>query len=72
MAEFVLKNNFFKFNGSVTQQISGTFIGTRCAPIYACIYIYIYIYIFIIYIYVCMYVYIYMYEADTEFLKTKE
>ena len=28
MAEFVLKNNFFEFNGSVKQQVSGTAIGT--------------------------------------------
>ena len=38
MAEFVLKNNFFEFNGSVKQQVSGTAIGTKCAPTYACIY----------------------------------
>ena len=37
-AEFVLKNNFFEFNGSVKQQVSGTAIGTKCAPTYACIY----------------------------------
>ena len=28
MAEFVFKNNFFEFNGSVKQQVSGTAIGT--------------------------------------------
>ena len=39
MAEFVLKNNFFELNGSVKQQVSGTAIGTKCAPTYACIYI---------------------------------
>ena len=39
MAEFVLKNNFFEFNGSVKQQVSGTAIGTKCAPTYACIYV---------------------------------
>ena len=38
MAEFVLKNNFFEFNGQIKQQISGTAIGTKCAPTYACIY----------------------------------
>ena len=38
MAEFVLKINFFEFNGSVKQQVSGTVIGTKCAPTYACIY----------------------------------
>ena len=29
MAEFVLKNNFFKFDSKVKQQISGTAIGTK-------------------------------------------
>ena len=38
MAEFVLKNNYLEFNGSVKQQVSGTAIGTKCAPTYACIY----------------------------------
>ena len=38
MVEFVLKNNSFEFNGSVKQQVSGTAIGTKCAPTYACIY----------------------------------
>ena len=38
MAEFVLKNNFFEFNGLVKEQISGTAIGTKCAPNYACIF----------------------------------
>ena len=37
MADFVLKNNFFEFNGSVKQQVSGTTVGTKCAPTYACI-----------------------------------
>ena len=32
MAEFVLKNNYFEFNGQVKQQISGTAIGTKFAP----------------------------------------
>ena len=32
MAEFVLKNNFFEFNGSVKQPVSGTAIGTKCEP----------------------------------------
>ena len=32
MAEFLLKNNFFEFNGSVKQQVSGTAIGTKCEP----------------------------------------
>ena len=34
MAEFVLKSNFFEFNGNIKQQISGTAIGTKCAPTY--------------------------------------
>ena len=38
MAEFVLKNNVFEFNSKVFQQISGTAIGTKFAPPYACIY----------------------------------
>ena len=37
MAELVLKNNLFEFN-NVFQQISGTAIGTKFAPPYACIY----------------------------------
>ena len=38
MTEFVLKNNFFEFNGQIKQHISGTATGTKCAPTYACIY----------------------------------
>ena len=38
MAGFVLKNNYFEFNGSIKQQISGTAIGTKFAPPYACIF----------------------------------
>ena len=38
MAEFVLKSNFFEFDSKVKQQISGTAIGTRFAPPYACIF----------------------------------
>ena len=38
MTEFVLRNNYFEFNGKVKQQISGTAIGTKCAPTYACKY----------------------------------
>ena len=37
LAEFVLKNNFFEFNNEIKQQISGTPIGTKFAPSYACI-----------------------------------
>ena len=38
MASFVLKNNLFGFNGKVKQQVSGTAIGTKFAPTYACIF----------------------------------
>ena len=38
IAEFVLKNNYFEFKGQVKQQISGTAIGTKLAPTYACIF----------------------------------
>ena len=37
MAEFVLKNNIFEFNGKVKQQVAGTAISTKFAPPYACI-----------------------------------
>ena len=36
MAEFVLKNNLFEFN-KVFQEISKIAIGTKFAPLYACI-----------------------------------
>ena len=39
MAEFVLRNNYFEFNGQVKYQISGTAIGTKLASTYACIFI---------------------------------
>ena len=32
MADFVLKNNYFEFNGQIKQYISGTAIGTKFAP----------------------------------------
>ena len=35
MADFVLKNNFFEFNGEIKRQKSGTAIGTKLAPPYA-------------------------------------
>ena len=35
--KFVLKNNYFEFNGKVKQQISGTTTGTKCTPTHACI-----------------------------------
>ena len=38
MLEFVLNNNYFEFNSNVKQQLSGTAIGTKCAPPYACIF----------------------------------
>ena len=38
MTEFVLRNNYFEFNGQVKHQISGTAIGTKFAPTYACIF----------------------------------
>ena len=38
MADFVLRNNFVEFNGEVKRQKSGTAIGTKCAPSYACIF----------------------------------
>ena len=38
MAHFVLENNYFEFNGDVKKQISGTAIGTKFAPPYACIF----------------------------------
>ena len=38
MAEFVLKNNFFEFNDKIKQQVSGTTIGTKFAPPYACLF----------------------------------
>ena len=38
MAEFVLKNNYFRFLDKVYQQISGTAIGPKFTPPYAYIY----------------------------------
>ena len=37
IADFVLKSNYSEFNGNVKKQISGTAIGTKFAPPYACI-----------------------------------
>ena len=34
MADFVLKNNYFKFNGQIKQQISGTVNGTKFNTLY--------------------------------------
>ena len=36
MARFVLRNNFFEFDSKIKLQISGTAIGTKFAPPYAC------------------------------------
>ena len=38
MADFVLKNNLFEFDRKFYQQISGTAIGAKFAPPYACIF----------------------------------
>ena len=38
MVEFVLKNNYFEFNGECKQQILGTASGTKFAPPYLCIF----------------------------------
>ena len=39
MPQFVLKNNYFEFNGKVKKQLLGTDIGTKFAPTYASIFI---------------------------------
>ena len=39
MAKFLLQNNYSEFNGETKKQISGTAIGTKFAPPYACIFI---------------------------------
>ena len=39
MAEFELKNIYFEFSAQVKHQISGTAIGTKLAPTYACIFL---------------------------------
>ena len=41
MLNFVLKNNYFEFNGKVKQQLSGSSSKTKCAPPYAFIFIWI-------------------------------
>ena len=38
MPDFVLKNSYLEFNGQIKQQISGTAIGTKFAPPYACLF----------------------------------
>ena len=39
MLEFVMKNNYFEFNGKIKQRLLGTTIGTKCAPPYQYIFI---------------------------------
>ena len=39
MAEFVLKNNYFEFNGKVKNQLLGTAIGNMSVPTYASIFV---------------------------------
>ena len=41
MLDFVLKNNYFEFNGKVKQQLSGSSSETKRAPPYAFIFIWI-------------------------------
>ena len=38
MEEFVLRNNYFEFDSNIFQQISGTVIGNKFAPPYACVF----------------------------------
>ena len=38
MAEFILKKIFFEFETKIIQQISGTAVGTKFAPPYACLF----------------------------------
>lgn len=38
MTKFVLKNNYFEFDGSVFQQILGAATGTKFSSLYACIF----------------------------------
>ena len=39
LADLVLSNNFFEFNGDFFKQIRGTAIGTKCAPSYAILFL---------------------------------
>ena len=39
LAEVVLKNNMFEFNGKFYHQIRGTAIGTKCAPPYSILFL---------------------------------
>ena len=38
MADFVLKNSYFEFNGQIKQQIFGTAIGSKSASPCACLF----------------------------------
>ena len=38
MVQFVLKSNYFEFDSMIKQQVSGTAIGTKFFPSYACIF----------------------------------
>ena len=38
MADFLLQNNLFEFDSKIYKQISGTAIGTKFSPQYACIF----------------------------------
>ena len=38
MAELVLKNKYFEFSSTIKHKISQTAIGTKCTPLYACIF----------------------------------
>ena len=38
MADLVLKNNYFEFDGKIKQQISGTAIGNKFASPHACLF----------------------------------
>ena len=38
MAQFALKNNYFEFDSMAEQQVSGAAIGTKFAPLCACIF----------------------------------
>ena len=38
LEDLALKKHFFEFNSQFFEQISGTAIGTKCVPSYACIF----------------------------------
>ena len=39
MAELVLKNKYFEFSSTIKHKMSQTAIGTKCTPLYACIFV---------------------------------